>query len=214
MPVGPRPAWPVGVARVAIRGTFFGHQWVAVHYVSLAHTNPVTVNDLKTVADWIGAHYITIGTGYVSSSVILTQVDVSFIPSLGNVLDYTGSYSVAGIGGTAVGDASACQRIDWIISDRYRGGHPGTYVPGPVLANVTNGSDISSAAQSGLVSAAETYRNGLNALTSTNITAIVMGTVRYESSGSWLSPPVFRAYTSSKFGKGGKLASQRRRIVA
>jgi len=189
-----------------------GHKWVNVFYVQLTHTNPVTVNDLKTLADYVAAHHVVAGSSSISSTTTLTQVDVNFIPSAGNSLDYTGTYSAAGAGGTQVADASACQVITWIISDRYRGGHPSSYIPGLLAGSVANGSDISAGVVSALVAGMDALRTGINALTSTNITAMVMGTVRYESGNAWLSPPVFRAYTSTK-GR-NKLGSQRRRILS
>ena len=209
MPTGPRPPWPVGVARVAVSGTIFNHRWVNVFYVQLTHTNPVTVNDLKTLADQLATSWLT-QSSMISSSCSITQVDVSFIPSTGNVLDYTGTYASAGSGGAAVADAGACWVVNWVISDRYRGGHPRMYIPGVLSADVTNGSDMSGAHVSTLAANAAALRNTINALTSTNITAMSMGTVRYQSNNNWLSPPLFRAYTSVKVNP--KLGSQRRRV--
>jgi len=212
MPTGSRPAPPAGTARVAIRGTILGHEWVNVFYLELTHTDPVTVDDLSALADAIdteiAAHYPNAAT----TGMVISEIKLVFIPTAGSELAFTKAVSHVGSGNAAINDAAACVVVNWVISDYYRGGHPRTYFAGADGTHVTNGSDLDSASRSGLAASANDFRNGLNAITTDNITAVQMGTVRFQSGGEWLSPPVFRPYTSVSVRT--KLGSQRRRILS
>lgn len=214
MPTGHRPAPPVGTARVAVSGTYQGHPWVSVMYLELTGTG-ITINDLSTLAGDIATDWDSNFKGFYTSAVVLTQVDIRYIPSLGNELRFVGAYSHAGTnGGTTGADASACYVLSWVISDYYRGGHPRTYLPGVPANLITNGSDIDATTFASLISNANSYRSAINALTTTNITGVQIGTVRFASNNAWLSPPRFVPFTGVKAGKKLKLGSQRRRILA
>jgi len=213
MPTGPRPAPPAGTARVAISGTTLGHSWVNVFYLQLTHTSAVTVNDLQTIADGISTAWAA-HSGSFDTECVLTGVDVTFIPTSGTELRYVGSYSHAGTSTvTALKDVSANFVVDYVISDYYRGGHPRSYLSGVPVDATTDGANLTSAYQSGIVTNWNAIRNAINALTSTNITGTQMGTVRFSSGHSWLTPPRFVPFTSVKIGKRGKIGSQRRRIL-
>src|SRR5690348_6410409 len=214
MPTGPRPAPPAGTARVAISGTILGHRWVNVWYLQVAHSGAVTVNDLQTIADGIHTSWGASVAPLVSSDVVMKTVDITYFPSAGTELRYTGSYSTAGGAAASPQDAGACFVIRWVIGEYYRGGHPRSYIPGVPAGSITNGSDLSATFMTNAAADLNAHRNAINALTSTNITSVTMGTVRYASGGAWLSPPRFVAYTSCAVGKLGKLGSQRRRILS
>lgn len=210
VPTGTRPPIPPGVARVAISGTFFTHRFVHVFYLQLTHTT-VTVNDLQSLADEISTLWNTNIAPKSVSNVTLTSVAVTFIDAPGSEVVYQGTYSHAGTyAGTAVNDASLCYVVNWKISAYYRGGHPRTYMPGLTTADITNGSDINSTSASGVATAWNTFRNSLNAYTTTNISAIVMGTLSFQTANAWRTTPVFRPYTSVSVNP--KAGSQRRRI--
>lgn len=210
MPTGPRPPIPPGVARVAISGTVYTHKWVQVFYLQCTH-GTVTVNDLQTIADGIKAAWDTDVKPQVPSNVVMSTVTVVFIDAVGSEVTYTGTYSVTGTSSnTPIDDASACFVVNWKISAYYRGGHPRTYLPGPSTNHVSNGSDIDSASLSSVATAMNSFRNAINALTSTNISVVVMGTLSFASGKVWRSTPVFRPFTSVSVNP--KLGSQRRRI--
>lgn len=195
-----------------MQGTIFTHRWVNVFYLQLSGSG-ITVNDLQTIANGIEAAWVADPAHALTGDVTLSSVTVDYVPSVGNSLQFVGSYSAAGSGGgTTVQDASACHVVDYVISASYRGGHPRSYVPGVDVSTVSAGSNVSSAQQSVVATRYNAFRNAVNALTSTNVTATVMGTVSFQTAGAWRTPPIFRAYTSVKYGNGGKLGSARRRI--
>lgn len=213
MPSGPRPAPPAGTARVAISGTTLGHPWVNVFYLLVTHTSAITVTDVQTIADGIATAWAA-HAGSFSTECVLLTVDVTVFPTSGTEVRYVGTYSHAGTSTvTSLKEVSACFVVDYITGEYYRGGHPRSYLSGVPQDATTDGANLTSSYQSGIVTNWNAIRNAINALTSTNITAITMGTVRYASGKAWLSPPRFVPFTSVKIGKKGKIGSQRRRLL-
>lgn len=214
MPTGPRPAPPVGSARVAITGTIFGHRCINVFYLNLTGASIVT-SDLNTLASAIATEWNTQIVGNQTADYTLTQVEVRYIPSAGNELIGVATVSHAGgLAVTTIQDASACIVIDWKITARYRGGHPRSYIAGVAASSVTSGSALTGGQPTNLATAAGTVLTYLNGYTAGNITGSTMGTVHFQSANAWLSPPVFRPYTAAALGKQQKLGSQRRRILS
>lgn len=212
MPSGHRPQPPVGTARVAISGTGeAGNPWVNVFWLNLTATTHVQA-DLKSVVDSMVGYYAATMMGQVAGSFHQTGAKASWLYASGNVLEYSGSYSNAGTGGTALGSDAACYVVDWSISDYYRGGHPRTYLPGVVGTNCTNGRSLTSGAQSNIANNANTFLTDVNAETHGGISAVALGTVRFASGNAWLSPPVFRAYQGAS--ARAILGTQRRRYAA
>lgn len=211
MPTGTRPAPPVSTARVAVSGVVFNHRWTNVFYLNITHSGSVTVDDLKTIADGIAATWDTNVSPQVSNVVAMDTVTIVFFPSSGTELVYAGTYSHVGHGTTPLNDASACIVVDWLIDAYYRGGKPRTYIAGVKADLIDEGSLLDSTYRSGTATAFNALRNAINALTSTNITAAVMGTVSFSTAGAWRVPPVFRPYTSVKIRS--VLGSQRRRLT-
>lgn len=197
MPSGHRPAPPVGTARVAIQGHgAAGNPWVNIFWLDLTATSHV-IADLKSVIDSMVASYATRLLPQVSSPYVQTGAKASWLYASGQSLEYVNSYNNAGTGtGTYATDAT-CTVIDWGISDYYRGGHPRTYLPGTLDAQLLLGRNLSSTYQSNVATGAAGFITDVNALTHGGITAVALGTVRFASGNAWLSPPVFRPYISA-----------------
>ena len=212
MPTGTRPQAPVDTLRVALSGLISTHKWVNVFYCRLTHSSAVTVNDLETILNGIVDAWGGNMMASLTTNVSLIQADGVFIPSVGQSLQWTHTETKTGTDANIIQDASACAVVDWLISDYYRGGHPRTYLPGPSSSGITNASQLGATIRSNIATNAETTRNLINALTSTHVTVVEMGTVRFQSAKAWLSPPVFRPYTGSKVR--AVLGSQRRRLTA
>lgn len=212
MPTGTRPALPAGTARVAILGTSLGHKWANVFYLQLTH-GTVTTTDLQDVADFIATSWNTNIAPLCPTTVILTNVQVVFIPTAGSELTYTGTYTHAGTSGNAsTNDASAALVVNWNINAYYRGGHPRWYLPGVQTNQITNGSDISSAFQTSAAAAFLALKNAIDAHTTTNISAIALGTLSFQTGNAWRTTPVFRIFAGCTIRP--KLGSQRRRILS
>jgi hypothetical protein len=189
-----------------------GHAWVQVFYLQLTGTG-ITTADLSTLATDIATDWNTNIAPTVPSTVAMAEVSIVYVPSVGN--EVVANVSVSHVGtspNTQVDDAAACYVINWSISAYYRGGHPRWYLPGPTTNNVTNGSDIPSASQAGLATAANAFRTAINGYTTANISGVVMGTLSFATGNAWRATPLFRTFTGASTSP--KLGSQRRRIHA
>jgi hypothetical protein len=212
MPPGHRPPIPPGIARVAISGSVYGHKWVQVFYLQLTGSG-VTVNDLQSLSDAIEGLYNTNIKAWWPSVVTLTDVSIVYIVSAGVELTFEKNYSLTGTSAASpIDNASGAVVVRWKISAYYRGGHPRSYMPGPTSDYVSNGSDVSGSAQTNIASAWNAVRNGINAITTTNITGVVMGTLSFQTGNAWRVTPVFRPFTSVSINP--KLGTQRRRILS
>jgi hypothetical protein len=189
-----------------------GHKWVMVFYLQVTGTG-ITTADLTTWANAIDSAWSTNIKAQQATTTVMSQVQIVFVPSVGNEVTFVGSYNEVGTGaGTRIDDVSSVAVIQWKISAYYRGGHPRSYMAGLATAHVLNGSDLDSLLTSTLAGVWSAFRTALNAITSTNATAITMGTLSFASGNAWRVTPVFRPYTSVAVNP--KLGSQRRRIHA
>jgi hypothetical protein len=197
MPSGHRPPIPPGFARVALLGTYQTHHWTQIFYLQLTGTG-ITAADLTTLAGDIATDYTSNVKPMVPASVVLTGIDITFVPSVGNEVVANTSQSITGtLAGTDVSNAATCFVVNWTISAYYRGGHPRTYMPGVITADLTNGSVVSSARQSSVANNWNNFRIALNAYTTTNISGVVMGTLSFASGNAWRATPLFRTFTGA-----------------
>lgn len=212
MPTGHRPPIPPGYARVAIKGTVQTKPWVMIFYLQLTGTG-ITSADLNTLAGTIGSSWNTNIATQVTNDVVQTEVDIVYVPSVGN--EITGTNTTAHTGSAAstiIDNVASCFVINWHINAYYRGGHPRTYMPGPRIADVSAGSVVGATALTNLASAWNNVLTAINAATTTNITAVVMGTISFQTANAWRTTPLFRAYKSVSVRN--LLGTQRRRIRA
>lgn len=194
-----------------MHGTVSTHAFANVFWLRLTHANPVTVNDLETILNGIIDSFATQFMAQTTSNVIYNELKATFIKAAGESLEYTHTETKTGTDANVLNDSSACVVINWATGEYYRGGHPRTYLPGPQANHITNASNLDAAQQANRAAAAQAWLNAVNALTSTNVTQVEMGTVRFESALAWLSPPRFVAYQSASCR--AVLGSQRRRLI-
>lgn len=210
VPTGPRPAPPVGTAKVVLNGTNFSHSWNNIFYVTLAGSS-IDSTDLDTLASTIATSWGTNIAPHLSDSVTLTNVQIVYLPSAGTeVLGTWGGSKPGTRTAQQLQDASGAYVMSWKIGAYYRGGHPRWYVPGVATSDITNGSDVSGTAQGAFATAFAALRGAINSATTTHISSVTMGTVSFQTGNAWRSPPIFRAFGSVALSK--KLGNQRRRI--
>ncbi len=113
---------------------------------------------------------------------------------------------------SGINDAAACVLFVWITGERYRGGHPRTYLAGPQDTHVTNGSFIDTSYGSSCQITAAAFLTDVNALTFGAIASVSLGTVHFVGGGAYLATPTFAPYHSVKVNS--RIATQRRRIRA
>jgi hypothetical protein len=212
MPTGTRPEPPVDTVRVAISGDVFTHPFTNVFWLRFTRAGAAVVNDLNTIIDGMLTAYDTNLVAKLGANVSGVTADASWITAVGTDLNTIRSHTVTPSGNPSVEDASACAVMSSVISARYRGGHPRTYLPGPQAAHIANGSTLDGTILPGFITSAAAFRNAVNALTAGAVTAVELGTVSFVRSGAWRVPPVFEPFTGSTIR--ATLGSQRRRITA
>lgn len=212
MPSGHRPPIPPGYARVAASGTYMGHAFTTVFYLQLTGTG-ITAADLNTLAGDIATDLNTNGLNRASSSVILTEVAIVYVPTVGNEVNGVWTGTHAGThAGTDIENAATCMVINWHISAYYRGGKPRWYWPGLVQSDVVNGSNVDATQAGNTATAFAALLTAINGTTTTNITGVVLGTMSFQSGNAWRGTPLFRPFTGVSVRL--KVGSQRRRILS
>jgi hypothetical protein len=210
VPTGPRPPIPPLHAKVDLGGTFFGHAWHNIFYLALAGTG-IATSDCNTLAGTINTQWGTQFKPQVPSDVVLTNVRLVYVPSVGNEIlgisttGQTGSYATA-----AIQDAAISYILNWNVNKYYRGGHPRWYLPGVNTGTIGTGSSVGAGMRTSLGTAMTSFLNAINAATTTNITSVQMGTVSFQSAGAWRNPPQFWPFVSGSVN--GIIGTQRRRI--
>jgi hypothetical protein len=210
VPLPPRPPIPPGICKVEYAGTFLGHQWKNIAYAALGGTG-IGSADLNTMAGTINTSWGTRFIASLSDQCQLNSVKLTHIPSVGN--EVIGISTVAKIGARAGGfvdNSSSCMLINWNVNKYYRGGHPRWYIASVETADVTNGSLLSGGMRTQMTTAANGHLNDVNAITTSNITAVTLGTLSWVHNKAWRVPPVHFPYITASVG--ATIATQRRRI--
>lgn len=155
------PAVP-SVVRVRIKGTISGVAWNNIHYLQYAGAAP-TVADLNTVGGNIVTAWQTQLAPLAGAHVLQTGIELADLTNAG-AAQVSGASAGAGTrAGTALTNAS-CAVISWPINLRYRGGHPRTYFPGGMQADVTGNRLWTQAFVTALQAGAAGFRTALNAI--------------------------------------------------
>jgi hypothetical protein len=193
-------------------GTIWGHKWAAVQWLQLTATSRAQA-DLNNILASIGGLWSSeLGAVQPPQFVYLGNEGVWITPGPGEIIGTYGTPFTGSNGNSAIESASGCYVINEHVSAYYRGGHPRLYLPGVRQDQVTNGSDIGGSILGSLQTHFLNILNGINALTHGGITAVVLGTVSFQSGNAWRTPPIFRPHVGITVRS--KLGTQRRRITS
>lgn len=206
------PALPdvAQVLRITLSGDNEGSEWLNVFHVSYAST-PMTPSDLITVLNDFEIAYKNRFLPLLSVGLRLTAgkaVDLTSSTAPVAEESFTDSGSVTT--GTSL-PASAAAGISWVISRRYRGGHPRTYIPGLTSADLQSGTTNTLAAtfQGNLQSAAGSFLADIEAIGVGGRTYVPV-CVHYFRHGALLTPPLVDNITGAAVHP--RMDSQRRRL--
>jgi hypothetical protein len=182
--------------RVRYLGLNNTRPWNTVHHVRFSSAAPSTA-DLNQVAQTWASNWVTNFAPMMNTAVRLTSVEVTDISSA------TGAQgvNVASHDGTRAGTAMSVQVaavVSWHVNYRWRGGHPRTYYPAGVIADVVNGNTWATAFQSAMGTAAA------NQLAQYNATPLAGGVctmvaVRYFDQNALLPTPLVLPVANAAF---------------
>jgi hypothetical protein len=199
---------PVGVARIRLLGLVGGTPAGIGFWANIGGIP--TLDDLVDLAtDFYGA-FQTLILNHLSSSASIEECLVRYFDGEGNPQVSISAHHVGGQEDEAPPINVACV-LSWKIASTYRGGKPRTYLFGisedAVSSNrrTFNAGDMTS-----MTEGAGAFLDAVNAITTTNITLVNLGTVHFFSAGAALAPPLFESYTGVIAQQ--RVCTQRRRL--
>jgi len=195
------------VARFAVQGTNQGTKWVNIFH-SKYTVQPPDAAALNAICQAVHTAYLNAFTTLWNSTCVLITVDGQ---DLASRTAATGTYSLThpGTGTTIPMAVQVALTLSWSISDRYRGGHPRTYLPGIDGTFVTNGRLLTTAGHTAYLNAAAGFLTNMNAMTAGG-SSWRMCCVRYFSQHQLLANPLVRTITGQSVH--GRIDTQRRRL--
>lgn len=176
---------------VRLSGTIQNGRWSNTFHLQYSGTAP-QVADLTTLANGIAAAWTTNVAPLIPSTTALTGL---VLADLTNRASAQANVPITAVPGTRTGTAntnSAACVVSWPINHRYRGGHPRTYLPAGVQADVSGGSQWTTTFKNLVQTNMAAFRTALNGLT-TGTTTYKMIALSYHFNKQPLNPPV--AYT-------------------
>lgn len=212
MPPGNRPTPPPNVARLAVNGTYLGTRWTNVFWVRREGSSDIGVGDLAALCTQVGAKYGSRFMPLVNQNSVMNNVGALFWDVHGDAIGATATVSTPGgkPGTTVIASVAAC--ISWPLQQRYRGGHPRTYIGGLDGTSYTGVTDFQSTFVTSLAAAANSFMSDVNALSITNWGALHLGVVTFVLRNQWRTPPLFRDFVPGGAQVDNRLDTQRRRL--
>lgn len=195
------------VVMIVIGGGIGAGKWNNIFHAQYSGQAP-SVAQLNTLATTLTTSWTTNFAPLVNTGVSLTQVDLADLTNpAASATKTTQNVTGTRTGSPLSGQAAAV--ISWQINVRYRGGHPRTYVPGPVNTDLTNASLWTTPYKTALLAAANAWRTTINGLT-TGATTYQMVAVSFRTNN--LPRPTGVPYTINSAVIHGRVDTQRHRL--
>jgi hypothetical protein len=212
MPITSEPAPnppPVGTARIRITGIRGDSNWGVGWWAQVGGV-PVEADLLALAEDVYGAFKASV-LANCSTEVHMNECKVTYYDGLGNP---AAAVFHDDIGSDTHQDlpSNAAALLSWQISATYRGGKPRTYLPAGTTGQQASARTWADGFVSSLGANAATFLSTVDAITTTNITLVTLGTVAFFRAGVALAPPRFEAF--SGVGVQKRICTQRRRLGA
>jgi hypothetical protein len=196
------------VARFAVSGTNQGQKWVNIFHSRYTNV-PADTPTMNAICQAVHTAYLNAFTTLWSPNCVLITVDGQDLSSRQGAV---GTFSLTHPGTGAAVQEMAVQValcLSWSITDRYRGGHPRTYLPGINGADVTGGRLLTTAGHTAYLNAAAAFLTNMNAIAA-GASSWQMCCVRYFSQHMLLANPLVRVIGGQSVH--GRIDTQRRRL--
>jgi hypothetical protein len=195
-----------------VNGTYLGTRWTNVFWIRRDGSSDIGVGDLAALCTAVGTKYGTRFMPLVNNASAMSNVSALFWDVHGDAIGATSTVTTVGsLAGTKV-IASVAACITWPLQQRYRGGHPRTYLGGLDGTSYSGVTDFTSTFQSSLAAAANSFISDVNGLSVTNFGALHLGVVTFVLRNQWRTPPLFRDFVPGGAIVDSRLDSQRRRL--
>lgn len=172
--------------------------------------SPPTPTDANLIAEgvhsaWSQAFITKVSTGLLLESCVATDLSGPYA-SVGEYVQ-----NITGGGSVQAAPNSVCVVGSWLISKKYRGGRPRTYISGILNADIQNGTHLLPASVTPWTNAFAGFRNQINAMSTPPVVGpFVLGCVHYQLHHNALIPPEFEGFGPPTVNP--SLRSQRKRF--
>lgn len=173
-----------------------------------------SVSSDAQLTTWLTAFHNALGVadliGQRSNTLHVTQFEA--VLHVGEVLNYRATNTTPLNGGRVSQPLSAAMNavISWHSSAYWRGGKPRTYLGGMMIENVDTNHSLIDAQKTAIAGQAQTFLNGVSAITTAQVPETQMGFIHWQSKDQWLIPPTFYKFTGASVHD--RLGTQRRRL--
>lgn len=158
------PALPdaAAIVRVRVTGTMNGSPFNNIFHLQYSGAAP-TVSNLNAVCADVLSAWQTNFKSLCPSTVVLSGADAADLTNAGAASGSATDTTAGTRSGTAMpNNVAAC--ITWKVNNRYRGGHPRTYLPAGVIADVVTGNRWTDAFTAAADTAAAAFLTAINAI--------------------------------------------------
>ena len=151
------------IVRVRVAGVVASSTFNNIFHLQYSGAAPSVAN-LNAVCTSVLTAWQTNFKALCPSSVVLSGADAQDLTNAAAASGAATDTTAGTRGGTAMPNSvAAC--ITWKINNRYRGGHPRTYLPAGVIADIVGGNRWSDAFVTAATSAAGAFLTAMNAIT-------------------------------------------------
>lgn len=196
------------VARFALAGTWQGQPFINIFHGQYSNAPGDAVVMGQICAAVQTAYHNSFGA-LQGADCITTGVQGIDLASRQGVIGTGGTNLAGGSTNSSANSVQIAIVASWKIADRYRGGHPRTYLPGITSTDLASGHLITSTAQLAWKNAAAGFLTNFNAMT-VGGSSWKLVCVRYFSQHQLLPNPFVRLIGGSDVHR--RLDSQRRRL--
>lgn len=188
----PIPAVPNGVARVSYEGRYGVSHWVNVFWVQVTGAASADATDMDDLADDLYAAYATHLQPLAPLASHLEHCKVVLRSSGSDLLNIHSEDTAGAVTGDDL-PAQVARLLSWNIGTSYRGGHPRTYLAAATYTQLDGVTELNGTTIANLNSGAALFRTAVNAITTTHLSAVMLGTLsRFTAGGSTATPKVYR----------------------
>lgn len=208
----PKPPVPAHIMRFAISGVSIAAPWTNVFWARNGKQSQPTPTQFQDVTqDVFNAFYNSLAHQSALQNKLQTCVGLYYMPN-GDVIGSEVAGTQTGNQGDDCLPANVALCISWHVQQRYRGGHPRTYLAGQPGEKKADNTSWIAAYCSATQDFANQFHSTVNSINHGEIADVHLGTLSTQLRKQWRDPPIFRDYTLGAAHVDTRIDSQRRRL--
>jgi hypothetical protein len=213
VPDPPRPDPPVHSARVTCHGIIgANNRWANVFWIRNGSQQQPGESDLAWLAGAVYGFYKTRLFLPHTTGCTLQACNVIYYGSGGSQLGADHIENTPSTDPAQVMPANASMCISWKLQQRYKGGHPRTYLPPCNIAHMDDAAHWTDSAADAMRVQADQFHSDINGAGAAPLGQLHLGVVSFVLRNEWRNPPVFRDFTPAAAEVDKRIDSQRRRL--